>query len=69
MLHFKPSLAAQPDLSQAQLESLTRSVEQKKQKLEDDICQYIKRKQEELREYEQEVLFADIEYWYRWCLR
>lgn len=44
-----------PDFSPAQLESLTRSVEQKKQRLEHDIHNYIKRKQDELRNYEQEV--------------
>ena len=44
-----------PDFSPAELESLTRSVEQKKQRLEQDIKNYIKRKQDELRNYEQEV--------------
>lgn len=41
--------------SPAELESLTRSVEQKKQRLEHDIHNYIKHKQEELCKYEQEV--------------
>jgi transcription termination factor NusB len=54
-LHLDPSLAEVPDFSPQQLESLTRSVELKKQKLEADIRDYIQRQQEELRSYEREV--------------
>ena len=58
LLHPDPALAEVPDFSPAQLESLTRSVEQKKQKLEDDIREYIRRKQDDLRKYEREVPHA-----------
>ncbi|KAF2112567.1 hypothetical protein BDV96DRAFT_152710 [Lophiotrema nucula] len=56
MLQSNPSLADVPDSSPAQLESLARSVEQKKQRLEADIRDYIRRKQEQLRNYERELL-------------
>jgi transcription termination factor NusB len=58
VLHSGWSLQMAPDLSPAELESLTRSVEQKKQRLEHDISNYIKRKQDELRNYEQEVPYT-----------
>lgn len=54
-LRSDPSLAEVPDLSPAQLERLTRSVESKKRKLEDDINDYISRKQNELSDYERQV--------------
>lgn len=53
--HSSASLAESPDFSPQQLEYLTRSVEQKKQQLEDDIQEYIRRKQDELRSYERQV--------------
>jgi len=53
--HWRPSLAEVPGFSPVQLEQLTRSIEQKKQRLDDDINNYIRRKQDELRRYEQEV--------------
>lgn len=55
-LQIDPCLAEVPGFSPEQLDALTRSVELKKQKLEDDIKQYIVRKQEELRNYERELL-------------
>src|SRR5262245_27917607 len=55
MLVHDPSLAEAPGFTTEQLESLTRSVEQKKQRLEADIDAYIKKKQRELAHYEQEV--------------
>lgn len=54
-LHSGPSPAEVPGLSPQQFESLTRSIEQKKQQLEADINDYIRRKQDELLHYEQEV--------------
>ncbi|KAF2477383.1 uncharacterized protein BDR25DRAFT_390039 [Lindgomyces ingoldianus] len=56
LLHSDPTLTEVPDFSPEQLESLTRSVERKKQKLQDDIHEYIRRKQDELRKYERELL-------------
>lgn len=55
LLHPVPVLAEVPDFSPEQLESLTRNVERKKQKLEEEIKQYIEDKQEELKDYEREV--------------
>jgi hypothetical protein len=55
MLHSSLELAEAPDFSPQQLADLTRSVEQKKQQLEDDIQAYIRSKQGELRSYEREV--------------
>lgn len=55
LLQLDPCLAEVPGFTPEQLASLTRSVELKKQKLEDDIKQYIARKQAELRDHEQEV--------------
>lgn len=51
-------LAEAPDLSPQQLETLARSIDEKKQRLEDDIRDYIRRKQDELRNYEREVLLS-----------
>jgi hypothetical protein len=51
------ALAEVPGFSPAQLEDLTRSIEQKKQKLEDDINAYITRKQDDLRRYEREASY------------
>ncbi|KAF2751172.1 hypothetical protein M011DRAFT_103408 [Sporormia fimetaria CBS 119925] len=50
------SLAEAPDLSPQQLERLTRSVERKKQRLEADIAEYIRRKQADLHSYERELI-------------
>lgn len=60
LLQTDPGLAERTGFSTAQLETLTRSVERKKQKLEGDINDYIRRKQEELRSYEREVPHAVI---------
>lgn len=55
-LHAAPSLAAEvPGFSQEQLDRLAHSVELRRQQLEEDINAYIRRKQDELRQYEQEV--------------
>lgn len=55
-LHAGPSLAAEvPDFSQDQLDRLARSVEARRQQLEEDINAYVARKQDELRQYEHEV--------------
>lgn len=56
MLQSDPCLAEVPGFTPDQLASLTRSVELKKQKLEDDIKHYIVRKQAELKNHEQELL-------------
>lgn len=50
-----PSLAEVGYLTSQQLETWTRSIAQKKQTLEDDINDYIRRKQDELHNYEREV--------------
>ena len=55
LLHPDPSLAEVPGFSRAQLDALARSVELRRQQLEHDVQAYIKRKQDELRKYEQEV--------------
>lgn len=55
LLQADLSLAEVPGFDAEQLETLTRSVELKKQKLEADIDAYIKKKQRELAQYEQEV--------------
>ena len=55
-LHAAPSLAAEvPGFSQEQLDRLAHNVELRRQQLEEDINAYIARKQDELRQYEQEV--------------
>lgn len=55
-LHVAPNLAAEvPGFSQEQLDRLARSVEARRQQLEEDINAYIQRKQDELRQYESEV--------------
>ncbi|KAF2735968.1 hypothetical protein EJ04DRAFT_562917 [Polyplosphaeria fusca] len=56
LLQKDPSLAEVPDFSPQQLETLTRSVEQKKQKLEGDIREYIRHKQDDLHQYERKLL-------------
>lgn len=58
VLHSSPGLGQGHDFDQAQLATLTASVEQKKQQLEADIQAYIKRKQTELRDYEQQVHYS-----------
>jgi hypothetical protein len=57
MLHTDPRLASVPGFKKEQLDALARSVELRRQQLEDDIRDYIKRKQDELRKHEQEVRF------------
>ena len=55
-LHGAPNLAAEvPGFSREQLDRLARSVEARRQQLEEDINAYIARKQDELRQYESEV--------------
>ena len=55
-LHAAPNLAAEvPGFSREQLDRLARSVEARRQQLEEDINAYIARKQDELRQYESEV--------------
>ncbi|CAO2651599.1 Nn.00g041690.m01.CDS01 [Neocucurbitaria sp. VM-36] len=56
LLHPDPSLAEVPGFSTEQLDALARSVELRRQQLENDIKDYIKRKQDELRKYEQELV-------------
>ena len=48
-------MAEAPGFTTEQLESLSRSIEAKQQKLEADINAYIKKKQRELALYEHEV--------------
>ncbi|KAF2180721.1 hypothetical protein K469DRAFT_269462 [Zopfia rhizophila CBS 207.26] len=55
-LHSTPRRTEVPEFSPEQLETLTRSVEEKKQKLEDDIKAYIQAKQEELGKYERQLI-------------
>ncbi|KAJ4338278.1 hypothetical protein N0V87_004046 [Didymella glomerata] len=56
-LHATPGLAAEvPGFAQAQLDSLARSVEARRLQLEEDINAYIARKQDELRQYESELV-------------
>jgi len=50
-----PSLAEVPDLPRHVLTAVARSVEERRQQLERDIEDYIRRKQEALRCHEQEV--------------
>jgi hypothetical protein len=50
-----PSLAEVPGFSREQLDALARSVELRRQQLENDIKDYIEHRQDELRTYEQEV--------------
>lgn len=55
-LHAARNLAAEvPGFSQEQLDRLARSVELRRQQLEEDINAYIQGKQEELRQYEHQV--------------
>ncbi|KAF3051115.1 hypothetical protein E8E11_006571 [Didymella keratinophila] len=56
-LHATAGLAAEvPGFAQAQLDSLARSVEARRLQLEEDINAYIARKQDELRQYESELV-------------
>lgn len=55
LLHPDPSLAEVPGFTKEQLDALARSVELRRQQLEKDINDYIKTKQDELRDYGQEV--------------
>lgn len=57
MLHLEADarLAEVPGLSRESLDALARSVELRRQQLEDDIRDYISRRQHDLRAYEQEV--------------
>jgi hypothetical protein len=57
MLHVDPRLAEVPGFKKEQLDVLARSVELRRQQLENDIQAYIRTKQDELREHEQEVRF------------
>lgn len=55
-LSTAPLLVAEvPGCAQEELDRLARSVEARRQQLEEDINAYIARKQEELRRYESEV--------------
>ena len=58
LLHADPSLAEAPGFRKEQLDALARSVELRRQQLEDDINDYIKAKQDELRRYGDEVGFC-----------
>ena len=55
LLHADPSLAEVPGFTKEQLDALARSVELRRQQLEDDIRNYITAKQDELRRYGHEV--------------
>jgi hypothetical protein len=54
-LHPDAGLAEVPGFGKEQLDALACSVELRRQQLEQDIQDYIKRRQDELRQYEQEV--------------
>ncbi|KAF2126226.1 hypothetical protein P153DRAFT_378427 [Dothidotthia symphoricarpi CBS 119687] len=56
LLHADPGLAEVPGFDKEQLDSLARSVELRRQQLEQDIRAYIQRKQDELRSYEHQLL-------------
>ncbi|KAG9189328.1 hypothetical protein G6011_06196 [Alternaria panax] len=56
LLHADPSLAEVPGFTKEQLDALARSVELRRQQLEDDIRDYIKAKQDELRRHGQELV-------------
>lgn len=55
LLHPDPSLAEVPGFTREQLDALARSVELRRQQLEQDIAAYISRRQEDLRRHEQQV--------------
>tara|TARA_R110002003_G_scaffold40_11_gene2738 strand:+ start:24430 stop:24669 length:240 start_codon:yes stop_codon:yes gene_type:complete len=55
LLQPDPGLAEVPGFSREQLDALARSVELRRQQLENDIHDYIKHRQDDLRSYEQEV--------------
>ncbi|KAF1942291.1 hypothetical protein EJ02DRAFT_454487 [Clathrospora elynae] len=56
LLHPDPRLAEVPGFTRAQLDALASSVELRRQQLEADIQDYITRKQDELRQHEQELV-------------
>ena len=58
MLQVDPRLAEVPGCSRDQLESLARSIEDKKKRLEADINAYIRQKQHELQLFQHEVCVA-----------
>ena len=58
LLNADPTLAEVPGFTREQLDALARSVELRRQQLEQDIQRYIRAKQDELRQHEEEVLFA-----------
>jgi hypothetical protein len=72
MLHVDPRLAEVPGCQKEKLDALARSVELRRQQLEDDIQTYIRTKQDELRKYEQEVRFllaCSISKFFEYCGR
>ncbi|KAF1970842.1 hypothetical protein BU23DRAFT_203786 [Bimuria novae-zelandiae CBS 107.79] len=56
MLHVDPRLVEVPGCSTEQLESLARSIEDKKKRLEADINAYMRHKQHELQLFQQELI-------------
>ncbi|RMZ67884.1 Endo-polygalacturonase D [Pyrenophora seminiperda CCB06] len=56
LLNADPSLAEVPGFTRQQLDGLARSVELRRQQLEQDIQHYIRVKQDELRQHEQELV-------------
>ncbi|KAL5406022.1 hypothetical protein PMIN04_012166 [Paraphaeosphaeria minitans] len=56
MLHVDPRLAEVPGSSTLQLESLARSIDEKKQRLEADINAYINQKQHELHVFQHQLI-------------
>lgn len=64
LLEADPRLAEVPGLSRDSLDALARSVELRRQQLEDDIRDYISRRQHDLRAYEQEVGHIIVFYLY-----
>lgn len=55
LLQSDPSLAEVPGFTREQLDALARSVELRRQQLQQDINDYIKSKQDELRNYGHQV--------------
>lgn len=55
LLQSDPSLAEVPGFTKEQLDTLARSVELRRQQLQQDINDYIKSKQDELRDYGYQV--------------
>ncbi|KAI1669373.1 Tymo-45kd-70kd multi-domain protein [Pyrenophora tritici-repentis] len=56
LLNADPTLAEVPGFTREQLDGLARSVELRRQQLEQDIQHYIRAKQQELRQHEQELV-------------